>query len=129
MNPIRTFPLRRPFLLSLFSAATLMIAVPAQAHVHWSVNVGIGGFAYYPAPRVYVAPRAYYPAPAVVYRAAPVYVEPEYVQPEVIYQQPVVIYDRPVRPIHAPHYYEAAPLPPGSYGYQRGYREYRDYRR
>lgn len=123
--------LRTPLLLGLLSAATLMSAAPAQARTHWSVNLGVGFGGYYPAPRAYYpAPSPYYyPAPAVVYQPAPAVVyqaAPVYAQPEVIYQQPVVVYDRPVRHVY-PHYYE--PVAPHGYGYRRGYREYRDYRR
>lgn len=127
MNTIRT-----PLLIGLLSAATLLIAAPAQARTHWSVNLGLGFGGYYPAPHAYYpAPRPYYyPAPAVVYQPAPQVVYqavPVYAQPEVIYQQPVVVYDRPVRHVYPPHYYER--VAPHGYGYNRGYREYRDYRR
>jgi hypothetical protein len=126
MKNIRT-SLRTPLLLGLFSATAWMALAPAtaQAHVRWSVNIGVGG--YYPAPRVYYpAPRVYYPAPAVVYRPAPVYV-PAYVEP--VYQEPVVVYDRPVRHVAPPHYYAPVPVAPSGYGYRRSYREYRDYSR
>lgn len=127
-------PIRTPLLVGLLSAAALLATAPAQARTHWSVNLGVGFGGYYPAPRAYYpAPRPYYyaapaviyqPAPPVVYQAAPVYS-----QPEVIYQQPVVVYDRPVRHAHPTHHYEPAPVTPDGYGYSRGYREYRDYRR
>jgi hypothetical protein len=111
------------FGFSALVASTLLMAAPAQARGSWSVNVGIGGFGYYPPPVVYAAPRAYYPPP-VVYSPAPVY--PVVQQPVVEYSAPVVVYGYPDRHWQDPRY-DRYPHYHG--GYRRGYREYRDYSR
>jgi len=106
-------PIRRPLLrrrrnvrmkantlltLSLLAAGTL-VALPAYAG--WSVQVSLGGPAYYPAPLI-VAPPC--PPPRVVYA------------PPLMYYPPPRAYCAPV--VYAPPY----PLR-GRYGYDSGYRD------
>lgn len=129
---IRREPIMKKSLVLVASFLTagiaLTAAAPASARVNWSVNVGVGGYGYYPPPVAY-APRAYYPAPPAVYAPAPVYVQPIYQQPA--YAPPV--YVQPAQYYSAPVYIQNRPGPywrdPHYRGYQRGYREYRDYYR
>lgn len=114
--------------IALCAAATVltMAATSAMAGgVNWSVNLGVGGY-YPPAPVYYSPPPMYnnysnYYAPPVIYgNAVPVYQAP----PQVYYEAPVVIYGNQGRRHHGPrhdHYRHG--------GYDRGHREYRDYRR
>ncbi len=68
----------------LASASLLLSATPAQAHVDWSVNIGVPGPVYYPPAPVY-----YEPPPAVIYEAP----RPVYVQPRPIYVEPQPYYE------------------------------------
>jgi hypothetical protein len=118
------------FAISFLTAGIAMTAAaPASARVNWSVNVGVGGYGYYPPPVVY-APRPYYPPPPVIYAPAPVYGQPIYQQPVYappVYVQPAQYYSPPVYIQNQPGPYYVAP--PVYRGYQRGYREYPDYYR
>src|SRR5258706_15998573 len=69
----------------LASAALMMAASPAMAHVDVGINIGVPGF--YQAP-VYVEPRPVYVQPQ------PVYVQPEpvYVQENRVYVEPPPVY-------------------------------------
>jgi hypothetical protein len=111
--------------IALGAAATLLTLAAGSAMaggVNWSVNLGLGGY-YPPAPVYYGPPPVYnnypnYYAPPVVYGSpVPVYQAPA----PVYYEAPVVVYQR--RDYRGPHHdYRRG-------GYDRGYREYRDYRR
>jgi hypothetical protein len=108
-------------LMMLCGLATVLTLAGTSAiagGVHWSVNVGVGGF---------------YPPPPVYYAPAPAYNNySNYYAPPVIYGNAVPVYEAP------PVYYSPAPVFVYSYrererqydhrrGYQRGYREYRNY--
>lgn len=130
-------------------------ATAAAGGVNWSLNVGVGGYGYSPPP-VYYAPPAthyyghsgypgysnysnYYAPPVVYGRAVPVY-QP---RPSVVYSTsaPVTVYGDSYRPQHSRfdhghdrgrdhrHYHRAHPRHHYQGGYERGPREYRDYRR
>lgn len=107
----------------LASILALSAASAMAGGVNWSVNVGVGGYGYYPPPPVYYSPPPYnnysnYFAPPVIYgNAVPVYQTP----PPVIYAPaPFTVYSYPSRPRHHGHHRD---------GYERGHREYRDYHR
>jgi hypothetical protein len=80
----------------------------AEAHVSWSIGIGVPGYvaapAYYPPAPVYVAP------PPVVYAPPP----PVYYPPRPVYYQPAPVYVRP-----APRYYAPPPVYSPS-GYWQG---------
>jgi len=83
-------------------------ALAASAGSSWSVSIGFGGPAYYPAP--------YYPAPVMV---APAYCPP----PPVYYAPPPVVYCPP-RPVYAPHRFVPPGYAWGPYPQGRGYDRY-----
>ncbi len=111
-------------LSSLIAVAALAVVLPATAGggVSWSVGIGGGFPAYYPPPPVYYSPPPVYNnnysnyyAPPVIYGSAPVYSAPP----------PIIVYDRSYYRWRPPHDHDHGHRG----GYQRGHRDYRDYRR
>ena len=94
--------MRKPLILALATAATLLSAGTAQAgHVNWSIGINLppigtvisNGPVYAPAPVYYEPAPVYYEPAPVYYAPPPVVYRPA---PRVIYAPPPVVYSRPV---------------------------------